>query len=158
MAEKQQPKTAPVQLVQRPAPECPLSELQQVHARIHHFVHEVAHGVTIEDVLRPGYWKTVWRQLARARHTMVTVIAIDGTWEADLRVVATGDGFARTRAIRVWQAEDVTDGTLPKGWQTEFVGGAWRVRNSDGEVITRDHPIEAEAIDVALRLVARMTA
>lgn len=142
-----------------PKPECPVSELRLYTSQVNVFVHEVEHGVTLDDVLRPQYWKHVWRQLARSKWTEVNAIAIDGTWEARLRVIAAGEGFAKVRVLSHWQAERKNGKTgLPAKWDLQFVAGGWRVKNADGEVITERHPTESEAIETARKLMARMGA
>lgn len=140
-------------LAPRPPVECPYTELRPEAACVHHLQHEVKHGVTLEDVLRPRYWKNLWRQLARAKNTRLTVICEDGSWEAELRVVSTGEGFAKCRVLNEWHMEKKPGRkkTLPNGWTIDYVSDGWRVRNADGEVITSGHSVQEDAVEAALQ-------
>jgi hypothetical protein len=141
--------------------ECPVSELRPYSTQVYQLYHEAAHGVTLEDVQRPGYWRNLWRQLARARWTEIVVIAQDGTWEAVLRVTSAGEGFAKTRVLQCWEADKKRGRppALPEGFSVDFVTGGWRVVNRRmNEVITTGHVTEEEAIEVARRLMAKMGA
>jgi hypothetical protein len=62
-------------------------------------------GVTMADLTRPPFW---------AHHTLrlkpldlVEVVAEDGSFDVDLRVVDVQVGYVKMRALRVWSDADV---------------------------------------------------
>lgn len=62
-------------------------------------------GVALEDVMSFGYWAHVHPQLRI--HDLIEIIAADGSFEADLRVIRKGPGFLQFRLIREWRPEIV---------------------------------------------------
>lgn len=146
-----------VEIVPKQRAECSVSELRLHSTSVHHFFHEASHGVTLDDVMRPGYWRTIWRQLGRAKWTEVTVVAVDGTWEAHLRVLAVGEGFARMRLLNEWHTDErVNDSEIPSDWVVDWVTSGWRVRAGDGAVISDKQPTRADAINEASAHVRRI--
>lgn len=139
---------------QRAAPEAPGSELRLYANFASTYVHTARHGVTIDDVLRPGYWRNHWRILPR--NTEIAVLAADGTWEARLRVVASGEAFARSRVLWMWTAEPVDLSLLPTGWTLEYVDSGWRVKNATSQVVTHSHPTQELALDASVGMVAKL--
>ena len=162
-AEQQTAETATNTVAKKAAPEPQarkwtpqIGHLQPAYERRPVFLVEVPTGVTLDDVLEPGFWKHVWREMTRGggKYAKIEVICEDQTWEAELRVYATGDGFVKTRVLVPWEAKKAQGRPpkLPEGWVAEPVGSTWRVRNSVGEPVVQNEASEYDAIVAASKL------
>lgn len=140
--------------------ECQPAALRSATERRMSYLHLVEQGTSIEDVTKPGYWKHVHRELGRAPHALIECIAKDQSWEATLRVFATGDGFAKVRVLNHWKAEAKPgrQAKLPEGWGVDWIESGWRVRNADGEVVVERQATEQEAISAASQLHKKIAA
>lgn len=140
--------------VARPGSLEPLSEA----AMSYRYMAPIGH--TLEMVTHPEYWKNNARE---CRHTRLSgrnawnrieVIAEDGSWEADLRILSVSDsGLVELRVIREWQeaAKPGRKPTIPEGYKVEIVPGhGWRALDRFGEVIAQKLPIESRAVEAAL--------
>lgn len=115
-------------------------------------------GVTLEMVQRPDYWRNVTRELGQQRITgknawnKIEVLAEDGSWEAELRVLSVEAGLVHTRVIREWTPK-ATPGrkpNLPDGYIVEHVpNNGWRALDPNGEPIASKKPTEEDAIRAA---------
>ena len=67
-------------------------------------------GHALEDCLRPDYWRNVTREAGQQRvpnrhaWNKIEILAEDGTWEAELRVLSVDHGLVHTRVLREWAA------------------------------------------------------
>lgn len=61
---------------------------------------EAADGVTLEDVQKPEFWAHVASKMTP--FDRIEVVAVDGTWAADLMVLATGRTAAKVKPIHVY--------------------------------------------------------
>lgn len=119
-------------------------------------------GVTLADVQEPTYWVHVVRELAQQRvvgrksFNRIEVLADDGSWEAELRVMNVVDeGTVRrveTRLLRQWPVAGVAVQklTTPPGYKVEHVANrGWRVIDEAGATIKSNLPTEEDAIRFA---------
>jgi hypothetical protein len=117
----------------------------------HHVSVEHDPDMTIEDVLKPGFWKHHANKLKKA-----DVIDVLGPgFDMTVRVKSTGLGFANVYPLRVLKDENFAkkqaageDLKAPDGyvvdhhWKTN-----WRVRTTpEGVEISRNHETKADAI------------
>lgn len=115
-------------------------------------------GVTIEMVQRPDYWRNCVReagqQRVNGRHAWnkIEVLAEDGTWECELRVLSAADGLVHTRLLSEWKAEAKPGRKpmLPEGYTVEHIpSNGWRVLDPHGAPVATNLPIEEEAVRAA---------
>lgn len=129
-------------------------------------------GVTAAHIMNPDFWVHVTRRL-KVEHT-ITVLAQDGTLDADLRVIAVDpQGFwVQTRLLRGWPAaefEVATPQAAPvvaqqwpdrDGYVVEWGGHhKWRIMRVTGaggkpELVFKDFPDRATAMDALANLKA----
>lgn len=112
-------------------------------------------GHTLEMCQAPDYWKHCVRELNQqrvlGRHAWnkIEIIAEDGTWEAELRVINVADGLVNTRLLREWRAP-VKLGrkpAVPEGYTVEHIANnGWRVLDPDRQIIAANISIEEEAV------------
>ncbi|MEM8973972.1 MAG: hypothetical protein AAGD43_18070 [Pseudomonadota bacterium] len=140
--------------------ECKPAGLRAAHELRMCYLHTPEPNTSLDDVTKPGYWKHVHRELGRAPHALIECIAKDQSWEATLRVFATGDGFAKVRVLNHWKAEAKPgrQPKLPEGWASDWVEHGWRVRNADGEIVVDKQATEHDAISAASQLHKKMAA
>lgn len=106
--------------------------------------------------MKPDYWRNNIRELARGRETgkpafnRIEIMAADGTWEADLRVMEAADGLATLRLLRRWpevataKAEPVE---APDGYRVEFIdNNGWRALEPGGHTLTEKRTTRDEAM------------
>jgi hypothetical protein len=118
-------------------------------------------GHSLEMCQQPSYWKSVVKEagqqrvLGRHAWNRIEIIAEDGTWEAELRVLSVVDGpsaLVNTRLIREWHAP-VKAGrkpAVPEGYIVEHItNNGWRARDPGGQIIAANLSIEDEAIRAA---------
>ena len=82
-------------------------------------------GTTPEDVLDPGYWAHIARNLRARDHLMID--AEDGSWYAEARVLETGTTYARIAfkpnyPQMVQVSEPDVDITVPPGYEIKWLG------------------------------------
>ena len=115
-------------------------------------------GVTLEMCSRPDYWSNCIRELGQQRvnskhaWNKIEIIAEDGTWEAELRVLSATAGLVTTRVIREWHlpARPGRKPNLPDGYTVEFIpANGWRALDSRSAVVADRLPVEEEAIRAA---------
>jgi len=115
-------------------------------------------GVTLDDCKRPDYWRNVVRECAQSRYAgrsswnRIEIIAEDGTWEAELRILSAADGLVTTRVIREWSAPKQVGRkpSVPDGYVIEHIpNNGWRALDSHGAVVSERLPIEDDAIRAA---------
>jgi hypothetical protein len=133
---------------------CPISGLRGAHEVRWVFMHEAAPGVTIDDVMQPGYWKNVAKLLGSSKNAKIEVIARDQSWEAELRVYSVGDGFAKVRILNLWDSSKARSKggrppVLPEGFKADFVENGWRVRAPSGDIIVERQATKDDAISAA---------
>lgn len=115
-------------------------------------------GVTLEMCQRPDYWRHNIRELGQqrinGRHAWnrIEILAEDGTWEADLRVLSVDQGLVHTRVIREWQApaKPGRKPVVPDGYKVEHIpNNGWRALDPNGHIVAASLPIEDEAVRAA---------
>ena len=108
-------------------------------------------GTKPEHVEDPDFWV---HMAARFRvHDEIIAIAADGSFEAELRVVAIDPRklWAQVRPLRVWRgeaaaSENAAPRTDPDGYKIEFSGPhKWRIVNVAGDVVAKDFATETDA-------------
>ena len=115
-------------------------------------------GVTLDMCQRPDFWRNVTKELGQqrvnGRHAWnkIEILAEDGTWEAELRVLSVSAGLVHTRLLREWHAA-VKPGRrpqVPDGYQIEHIpNNGWRVLGPNGAPVATNLPVEDEAIRAA---------
>lgn len=115
-------------------------------------------GHTLEMCQRPDYWRNLNRECSQqrvvGRHAWnkIEIIAEDGTWEAELRILSVADGLVSTRLIREWNAPSKPGKkpVLPEGYKIEHLpSNGWRALDPNGLPIATNLPIEDDAIRAA---------
>ncbi len=116
-------------------------------------------GHTLEMLLDPLYWGHHAKGLKL--WSFVVAIAEDGSFDADLRVVAHADTWAKMRPLRVWQeapGKAVGDPTPVRArYRHEFVGGTWRVVSDMGKVVEKGFTNKDDAIRYIEKLVEKLS-
>lgn len=115
-------------------------------------------GTTLEMCQRPDYFRNCVKECAQTRFAgkhawnRIEIIAEDGTWEADLRIVSAADGLVHTRLLREWAAP-VKVGrkpATPDGYVIEHIpGNGWRALDANAEVVAARLTTEDEAVRAA---------
>lgn len=115
-------------------------------------------GVTLEMCQHPSFWKNVTRECGQQRvanrmaWNKIEILAEDGTWEAELRILSVADGLVHTRVIREWNApaRPGRKASVPEGYAVEHItGNGWRVLDPKGGIVATNLPIEEEAVRAA---------
>lgn len=115
-------------------------------------------GTSLEDCRHPRYWRNVIRELGQQRiagkhaFNRIEILAEDGTWEADLRIMSVGDGLVHTRLLREWKAEarPGRKPAVPEGYVIEYIAAnGWRALDPAGEIVGQRFAMEEEAIRAA---------
>lgn len=115
-------------------------------------------GHSLDMCMRPDYWRDLTRELGAQRvdgkhaWNKVEILAEDGTWEADLRVLSVDAGLVHTRCIREWNApaKPGRKPALPEGYKVEHIpGSGWRAIDAAGGLVSTHLPIEDDAIRAA---------
>ncbi len=121
----------------------------------------VGDDVTLEDVLRPGFWAHHTTKLKRG--DLVDVVSEDLELDAQLRVIRIGEGLVHTRLRFVGnardqdadalagmeEAEDLPE--LPAGYKVAFNEEyQWHVYDVNGLVVSQGWDEKAEAHDAAV--------
>jgi hypothetical protein len=119
-------------------------------------------GTTREMVLEADFWVHLGSTLKL--DDRIEVVAQDGSFDLDLRVVAIDPrGFwAQMRLLREWSAAPGKKEPQPKTWpdaegyRVEWGGPVhkWRIIDRAGQVVAKGHPTEAEGI-AALDVIKR---
>ncbi len=118
-------------------------------------------GHTLEMCQRPDYFRNVVKEagmqrvLGRHAWNKIEIIAEDGTWEAELRVLSVVEGalpLVNTRLLREWHAP-VKPGrkpAVPEGYAVEHIANnGWRALDPNGQIIAANLTIEDDAIRAA---------
>lgn len=115
-------------------------------------------GTTVEMCQRPDYWRNLTRECGQQRvpgrhaYNKIEIIAEDGTWEAELRIMAVSDGLVTTRLIREWNApaRPGRKAAVPDGYVVEHISNnGWRALDPKGVIIAANMTIEDDAIRAA---------
>ena len=119
----------------------------------------VAPGVTLEDVLASEFWVHVAKALRV--HDVAEIVALDGSFEADLRLVAKGTSL-KWRIIREYRAEVAEAIEQPAAaarFETKHVGkGVYNVVDKlTGSPVSEGHD-KAGAEEVRVKLEAERQA
>lgn len=135
-----------------------------------HWLYRPERGATAEHIMDPDFWVHVTNVL-KVNH-VVSVVAMDGTLDADLRVVALDPRgmWAQMRLLRGWPTGAFADMDKPKtampmaqgpdadGYLVEFGGPhRWRIMRATGakpELIAKDFPDQASALEALSNLKA----
>lgn len=136
----------------QPKPICKPHEIEPAEQRRYIYLHVAPAGVTLEQVCEPSYWAPVTGELRRARWARIEVVCDDGSWEADLRVYATGEGFAKVRVLQSWAFSEKVERKpkTPDGYRIEHIPSqGWRALTPAGDVIADRKQVESEAINAA---------
>lgn len=72
------------------------------YSRSHYFVH-VPYGVTVDDIMRPAFWAHHANKLKAL--DVVEVVAEDGSFDLELRVLDAQVGYVKMRLLRAWADE-----------------------------------------------------
>lgn len=132
------------------------------YLRTYHQI-SVAHDVTLEDVLRPGFYANHVDKLRV--NDLIDILADDGGMDVQVRVTGKGTGMVQVRPLRVWLREDrasapvdpdetaASDDEVPEGYVVNFAPKQkWRVMTRDPHaIIHKDVASKAEAIDLAVK-------
>lgn len=124
-------------------------------------------GITLEDCLRPDYWKDCLRELGQqrvpGRHAFnkVSIIAQDGTWEAMLRNMSIADGLAYMRVLDTWKAP-AHQGKMPQppeGYLIDLIdNNGWRVLDEHGQPVATNLTTREDAIRAAAKHAKKVAA
>jgi hypothetical protein len=115
-------------------------------------------GVTLEMCQAPDYWGNCVRELAQQRvfgrnsWNKIEIIAEDGTWEAELRVLSVKDNLVHTRLLREWSepAKAGRKAGMPQGYTVEHVPeNGWRAIDPKGNILIEKQTVEDDAIKAA---------
>lgn len=114
---------------------------------------EVAPDVTIEDVLKPGFWQHHIRKLGK--YDLIDVLGHG--WELRLRVLETGIAYATMRVLSKWVDAEVSEANtkadsveVPDGYVVDHTPRTlWRARMNDGTEIIRDQKTKQAAAEAA---------
>lgn len=104
------------------------------------------------------YFKNCLRELSQQRipsrhsYNRIEILAEDGAWEAELRVMAIDGEDVTTRILRVWHdSKAEAKGKTPDGYKIEFVkGNGWRVLDHGNTLVAEKIATEGEAIRQAI--------
>jgi hypothetical protein len=119
-------------------------------------------GHSLQDCLRPDYWQNSVRELGMqrvlGRHAFnrIEILAEDGTWEAELRVMSIDKGLVTTRLLRKWFAEksassDAPELSAPAGYKVEHItGNGWRALDPKGQILIEKQTERGKALLVAV--------
>ena len=137
------------------APECKPNGIEVLNDAAITLRHIAPPGITLEMVQRPDYWRNVIREVGQqrivGRHAFnrIEVLAQDGSWEAELRVMSAADGLATTRLLREWHAptKPGRKPSLPEGYIVEHIANnGWRGLDPNGAIVAALLTTEDEAI------------
>lgn len=111
-------------------------------------------GHTLKDCMRPDYWSNVRREaglqrvVGRHAWNKIEIIAEDGTWEADLRVMAVDGGLVTTRLLRAWrETETKAETPVPDGYTVEHIpNNGWRALDRKGQILTEKRSTRDQAM------------
>lgn len=112
---------------------------------------KVPKEIKLEQALSKPFWSNAYKLLERKPLSLVELIAEDGSWEAEVRVLAVDDvGNIRFRILRHWQAQEIKKDALPKGYRVEFVrDNGWRCIDPSGQQVGGYEPAETDAVALA---------
>lgn len=115
-------------------------------------------GVTLADCRRPDYWRHHVRECGQTRvngrpsFNRIEILAEDGTWEAELRVMSAADGLVTTRLLREF-SEPGRPGrkpAVPDGYSVEYISGnGWRALDANAEIVVQRLTTEEAATRAA---------
>lgn len=116
-------------------------------------------GHTLEHCSHPEYFRHNERACGFTRSgsknawNKIEIIAEDGSWEADLRILSVANGLVETRVIRHWetQAKPGRKPSVPDGYKVEHIQDhGWRALDRFGEPIVQKQPTEDKALAAAI--------
>ena len=109
-----------------------------------HYALMVPVGYTLDDLLLPEAWLHATKL---KRFDRVEVIAVDGSFDADLRVEMVGQGFCQMRVLRAWFPElESASEVAAAGARVGFSPmSKWRVFGVDGAEMMRGYLTKADA-------------
>lgn len=116
------------------------------------------YGHTLEDVQQPKYFKNCLRECGQQRTpgkhawNRIEIIAEDGTWEAELRIMSIGPDSVQTRLLREWRAPEkpAREAKVPAGYTIEMVrNNGWRAVGPGDAVVAEKLLTKAEAVKAA---------
>ena len=99
------------------------------------YVIELPNDHTLQDCLRPDYWKTVTEKISRL--AVITVLGGADDLDVDLRCIDKGNSFAIMRVIRMMTANDESSPELQVGQRrVEYRPGfEWCVIGHDNGIL-----------------------
>ncbi len=115
-------------------------------------------GHTLADCQRPDYWRNVTREAGQQRvpnrhaWNKIEIIAEDGTWEAELRILSVDAGLVHTRTLREWYAPSKPGRkpSVPDGYSIEHIrDNGWRAVDPHGEPVAQRLATEDMAVRAA---------
>lgn len=124
------------------------TNIRRTETDITHWFHEATRGVTAEMAQHPDYWANVARKFKV--NDRIEVVAQDGTFDLDLRVVAVDARYlwAQVRALRVFETKEPVerDDADPDGYRIEFAGAhKFRIIDRIGNVVEKYIPTREAA-------------
>lgn len=103
------------------------------------YAYSVPADTPFEALLVPETWAHVAGTLRIGDR--IDCVAVDGSFDAELRVAAKGDQYVKMRVLRYWDANDVPETTSSElssdGYEVTWGGpnGKWRVVGPNKEVV-----------------------
>lgn len=123
-----------------------INRFQSAEFTRHIWVVTPEHGTAFEDVLKPEYWSHV---SAKMRPTdRIEVNAEDGSYFAELIIIAAGRQWAKVSVLRKVDLERATEGNGDAQFEVKWGGPHHKyrvIRLSDGHVIKDSFPDKEEA-------------
>lgn len=113
-------------------------------------------GHTLDDCMRADYFannmREVGHQRTPGRHAWnkIEIIAEDGAWEAELRIISAADGLVQTRILREWNDEKRKAEPAPDGYRVEHVANnGWRAFDQAGATVIEKAATRDQALALA---------
>lgn len=127
---------------------CPSSGIETAEFARMTWFHKAALGVPFEAVLESKYWNHVANKTEL--WSKIEVVSLDGTWEAELRIVDKGDNWIMVRPINYVRHEySIIEEVIPEGYRIDHFGPELRycsVRSKDGSRVTEGARSRGQAV------------
>lgn len=124
----------------------PLKLLPADHYRKVYYQDKAALGTVPDDLLVPGYWANVARDLRPCDE--IIVMPEDMAWRAHVFVQAAGRNEAVVRMLSVVMLDEVAEVAEDAVYEVKWRGPARKfsvVKRADGAVVKEDFPVREQA-------------